>query len=48
VEFGGETMLPRNSLGLFHPLGDDGLVNGGMHCPFLSVESCFSTAIRMD
>jgi hypothetical protein len=47
-ELGGVPMLARGSLRVLNPLRDEGLIDGGVHCPFLSVESGFSTAIRVN
>jgi hypothetical protein len=47
-ELGREAMLARGPLGVLDPLGDEGLIDGGMHCPFLSVESGLSTEIRVN
>jgi hypothetical protein len=48
VAAGGLPALARGALGVLDLLGCDGLGDAGMHCSFLSIESCFSTAIRMN
>jgi hypothetical protein len=44
----GPPALARRSPGVLDLLLRDGLGDVGMHCSFLSIESCFSTAIRMN
>jgi len=48
IELGHEAMLARGPLRVLDPLGYEGLPDGGMHCPFLSVESGFSTEVRVN
>jgi hypothetical protein len=48
VALDGPPALARGALGVLDLLGCDGLGDAGMHCSFLSIESCFSTAIRMN
>jgi hypothetical protein len=43
----GDLLLARGPLGVLDPLADDCLRDGGVHCSSLSIESWFSTAIRM-
>jgi hypothetical protein len=40
LELGGCALLERESLRVLNVLGRDGLGDGGMHCSFLSIESC--------
>jgi hypothetical protein len=47
-EVGGTPAVARETPRIFDLLGCDGLGDVGMHCPFLSIESCFATAIRMN
>jgi len=44
----GPPAVARGALRVLDLLGCDGLGDAGMHCSFLSIESCFSTAIRMN
>jgi hypothetical protein len=48
MDLGGPPALARCAVGVLDLLGCDGLGDAGMHCSFLSIESCFSTAIRMN
>jgi hypothetical protein len=43
----GRLLLERRALEVFDMLVCDGLGDGGVHCSSLSIESWFSTAIRM-
>jgi len=45
---GGKPALAGGSNGVFDLLVCDSLGDVGVHCPSLSIESCFSTAIRMN
>jgi hypothetical protein len=45
---GGQPALAGGSPGVFDLLGCDSLGDVGVHCSSLSIESCFSTAIRMN
>jgi len=47
-ELGGVPLLARGPLRVLDPLRGDGLMDGGVHCPFLSVESGFSTEKRVN
>jgi hypothetical protein len=42
-----DLLFAGGPLGVLDPLGDDCLGDGGMHCSSFSIESWFSTAIRM-
>jgi hypothetical protein len=48
VALGGPATLARRAVGVLDLLRCDSLGDAGMHCSFLSIESCFSTAIRMN
>jgi len=48
VVAGGPPAFARGPERVLDLLGCDGLGDAGMHCSFLSIESCFSTAIRMN
>jgi len=41
-------LLAGEPPGVLDTLRGNGFEDGGMHCSFLSIESCFSTAIRMN
>jgi hypothetical protein len=47
-DLGRPPLLAGGPLGVLDVLCGDGLEDAGMHCSFLSIESCFSTAIRMN
>jgi hypothetical protein len=42
-----DLLFAGGPVGVLDPLGDDCLGDGGVHCSSLSIESWFSTAIRM-